>query len=218
MRQKVLRTIKRLFFPLAIIFIATTFTGAYFSDSVSITNNSISTGREEPTPGKVVISEVYYNNNAIITDNQWVELYNGGDEPFDLTAYQLRYGSGNYYTFPAFTLNGKSFVVIHIHTIGINSPTDLFTGTVGSGTMSRIAGSVVLYHFKIQNSGTPVDFVEYSAGGQIWESAAVTTGIWTAGDFVPSVTYGHSIELIDKNIDTNHSTDWHDQSTPTPGS
>lgn len=218
MKQRILKTIKRLFFPLAVIFIATSFTGAYFSDSVAITNNTFSTGERELTPGKVVISEVFYDNGSSTADIQWVELYNGGDLPFGLTGYHLYYGYGNYYTFPTFTLNGKSFVVIRIHAAGIDSSTNLYTGTISLGEMDDTAGEVFLFHNIIGNSGTPVDYVQYGAGGHTWEPNAVAAGIWTAGDFVPDVSQTHSIELIDKNIDTNRSVNWHEQSVPTAGS
>jgi predicted ribosomally synthesized peptide with SipW-like signal peptide len=39
-----LKKLKFLFFPAAIIFIASAFTGAYFSDSVSVSGNSVSAG------------------------------------------------------------------------------------------------------------------------------------------------------------------------------
>jgi len=59
------------------------------------------------------------------------------------------------------------------------------------------------------------DFVQWGQGGHGRESVAVSKGIWTAGDFVPTVESGHSIEY---DGDGNASTDWFDQENPTLGS
>ena len=222
MAQRTKRTIKRLFFPLAIIVIATSFSGAYFSDSVSVSGNTFQTGNwgaptpPPSTPGKVVISEVFYDAVGTDTGKEWIELYNSGDLAIDLTGYDLYYGHN--YTFPTFSLNGRSFVLIHNNKIGTDSLTDLYTGTTSSGNMGDSYGTVVIFNSTTHNSSTIVDFVQYGSGGHTWESAAATASIWTAGDFVTDVAAGHSIELKDPSIDTNQSGDWRDQSTPSPGS
>lgn len=62
------------------------------------------------------------------------------------------------------------------------------------------------------------DYVEYGAGGQTWESDAVSAGIWTTGDFVADVVAGSSIGLKADGMDNNMSSDWTQFNNPTPGS
>ena len=162
--------------------------------------------------GDVRISEVFYDAEGVDTGLEWIEIYNGSDLPVNLTGYDLYYG--HHFIFPDFTLSGKSYVTIHINLIGLNSLTDLYTGTTGSSNMGDTSGSAALFNSSINNSATIVDFVEYGTAGKTWESSAVGAGIWTAGDYVADVAPGHSIERFDVNIDNNKSDDWIDQSSP----
>ena len=65
------------------------------------------------------------------------------------------------------------------------------------------------------SSSAMEDFVQWGASGQGRESVAVGKGIWTTGDFVPTVGSGNSIEY---DGDGDSSSDWEDQANPTIGS
>nr|HPQ39159.1 lamin tail domain-containing protein [bacterium] len=94
----------------------------------------------------------------------------------------------------------------HINTEGTNTDTELFTGL--SGNMGNSSGFVALFTSSTHGSSTIIDYVEYGAGGQTWESAAADAGIWSAGDFVATVEEGFSMNLDPDGVDTNSSGDW----------
>lgn len=164
--------------------------------------------------GQVVINEVLYDPSGVDTGQEWIELKNQGASSVTLTGYCL-YASGEHYVFPAFSLNAGAYVVVHWNAIGTDNTTELYTGTTGWSNMGNTSGSVVLFNtHSTHSSSTIIDFVEYGAGSQTWESSAANAGIWTTGDFVTDVTESHSIEY---DGDGNTSSDWFDQATPTQG-
>lgn len=164
----------------------------------------------------IKISEVFYDPVGDDTGYEWIELYNSSNSVINLTGYNLFYYTGTYYVFPSFTLNGKSYVLIHNNCAGLDSENDLYTGTTDSNNMGNTSGSIAIFNSSTHSSATIVDFVQYGADGKTWESSAVSAGIWTAGDFTPDVAIGHSISLKDLTQDNNSSADWVDLGTPTP--
>ncbi|MDP2696012.1 MAG: lamin tail domain-containing protein, partial [bacterium] len=68
---------------------------------------------------------------------------------------------------------------------------------------------------KTTASKTIIDYIEYGVVGNTWESSAVAAGIWTAGDYIPNVQMGNSLERQPTGSDTNQSLDFKDQSNPT---
>lgn len=168
------------------------------------------------TSEAITINEVLYDAEGIDTGKEWIELYNEDSAVITLTDYNLSGDVGYFYTFPAFTLPAKSFAVVHWNATGTNTPTDLYTGSMGA--MSNTAGFVVLFNSNTHNSSTIVDYVEYGAGGKTWEGTAADAGIWTAGDFVADVTPGRSMGLKMDGVDNNLLSDWTQFDNPTSGS
>jgi hypothetical protein len=160
----------------------------------------------EPTQASIIINEVLYNPAGSDTGQEFIELVNVSDAPFDLTGYDLKPDTSSYYTFPEFVLAAGARVSVRINTEGEDSEDELFTGLTGN--MGNSTGFVALFNSTTHSSSTIVDYVAYGAGGQTWESAAVTAGIWTAGDFVPLCDEGFSMNLDPDGIDTNTSDDW----------
>jgi len=203
----------------AMLMVSATYTGAYFSDAVSISGNSFSTGVWNP--GKATISEVFYNAVGTDTGKEWIEIKNTGGYALDMTGYVLHFDSlvSTYdYIFPAFSLASGSRVVVHPRTTGTNSATDLYWPDTNSTNMGNTYGSIGLFKSLPKDSTTIVDYVEYGSAGNDGEVKASTAvpPIWTAGMFVPIIpTEGHSMELI--GADNNLATDWQDQAVPTPG-
>ena len=197
----------------ASLVVVSLFTNSYFSDSVAVSGNTFRAGTW-PVPGRIVINEVLYNPVGSDTGNEFIELYNAGGTSVDITGWQVGSDS-QYYTLPAFSLSPAAFVVIHWNASGANNANDLYTGSLTN--LSNTAGSVFIFNSSTKNSSTIVDFLEYGAGGQTWESTAVSAGIWTAGNFVGNVSEGHSIERRPKGYDTNSPADFIDQNNPTPG-
>jgi len=162
--------------------------------------------------GGVVINETLYDATGTDTGKEYVVLYNNGDSAMDLMNYELNAVSGDYYIFPSFSLNQKSSVVIHWRAEGINSQTDLYTGTSGfDANMGDTSGWVALFKGH-PTSGTAkdliVDYLEYGAGAKTWEGAANDAGIWVAGNFIVDVDAGKSIKLKIDGQDNNSPNDW----------
>ena len=160
--------------------------------------------------GGVVINEVLYDpTGSDDTGKEYIRLYNNDNSSFDLTGYQLNTTSGDYYTFPAFSLGPKSFITIHLRKDGTNTQTDLYTGTSGfDDNMGNTNGWVAFFKSNEQTKDSIMDYLEYGAGGKTWESIAVKAGIWTADIFITDVPAGKAIKLKTDGVDTNSPSDW----------
>ena len=159
--------------------------------------------------GAVVINEVLYDPTRTDTGLEYIRLYNNADSSFNLTGYELNAVSGDYYIFSSFSLNPKSFITIHWRKDGINTQTDLYTGTSGfDANMGNTTGWVALFRSKHDEKDTIIDYIEYGATGQTHEPKAIAAGIWTAGDFIPDVSEGKAIKLKIDGVDTNSPSDW----------
>ncbi|OGI26458.1 MAG: hypothetical protein A3J76_00710 [Candidatus Moranbacteria bacterium RBG_13_45_13] len=167
----------------------------------------------------IVITEVLYDDSSDDdTGKEWIELYNGTDGEVDMSGMDLFATTGDDFIFPGgFKLSQFSFVVVHWNLVGSDSATDLYTGTSDSfDNMGNTSGWVALFKNSTHSKDTIIDYLEYGAGGQTAESKAADAGIWTAGDFIPDVNEGYSIEKKEKDIDLNKASEFKDQSIPTP--
>ncbi len=146
----------------------------------------------------VVFNEIQYGNKDL------VEIYNNGDVTVDLASYWLCLGPGTY---------------IQIGNI-----------TPESGTIQLAAGEFLVLPYDMpdtdgglglysNNSFTSadaiMDFVQWGSGGSARENVAVEAGIWTAGDFVPTVQLdGNSIEYDGSG---EAASDWTEEVNPSLG-
>ncbi|MCA9391570.1 lamin tail domain-containing protein, partial [candidate division WWE3 bacterium] len=165
----------------------------------------------------LTINEALVDPAGTDTGNEWIELYNETCDAVDLSGYDLN-AAGDYYTFPVFTLDPHSFITVHWRADGIDTTTDLYTGTVNFDTnMGNTSGSLSLFNDGVHSKNTIVDFVQYGAGGQSWEAAAIDAGIWTLDDAVTIGGSGESFGLSTDGQDGNVSTDWSVFTTLSPG-
>ena len=211
-----IRFFHRGFLICAMLFVAVTYTGAYFSDSVMSSGNTFSSGIWNP--GRITISEVLYDPSGTDAGLEWIELTNTGGYTADLGGYVLHCDNITTpydFVFPTFSLLPGSKVVVHLRTSGSNSATDLYWPDTGGTNMGNSYGSAGLFKDISKDSSVMVDFVQYGAGDQDGEEKAKTAGIWSEDDFVADVAEGHSIQLI--SADNNSSADWFDQLAPNPG-
>ncbi len=168
--------------------------------------------------GGVVINEVLYDPpGSSDTGLERIELYNNGSTAVNLAGWELYPARTPYFRFGTFTLQPGTWVVIHLRESGTDTPTDLYEGTVPTQNMGNTAGSVAFFDSSYHSAATLVDFVEYGAGGQTWESSAVQDSLWTAGDFVSDAPEGSSIGLFPNGADNNRSLDWREFRFPTLG-
>ncbi|MBN1879278.1 lamin tail domain-containing protein [bacterium] len=171
------------------------------------TETPTATPTVEPTQASgVTINEVLYNPQGNDTGLEFIELVNTSGSPVELTGFDLKPDTSSYYTFPAFILSAGERVVVRVNTSGDNTEHELFTGPTSN--MGNSTGFVALFNNSTHGASTIVDYVEFGAGGQTWESAAVSAGIWTAGDYVPMIEEGLSMNLDPDGFDTNQSYDW----------
>ncbi|PIT97363.1 hypothetical protein COT77_01970 [Candidatus Berkelbacteria bacterium CG10_big_fil_rev_8_21_14_0_10_41_12] len=141
----------RFFYPIALIFLMANFTGAYFSDNISVSGNfsAADSGSVE-----VVINEIMANpvgdDAAVMPGGEWVELYNKGTWAINVNGWYL-YDSINSHDLLISVSNvgGGStvipvggYLVVYRNSDGSfelnNTTTDevrLFDGPIGSSTL-----------------------------------------------------------------------------------
>ncbi len=166
----------------------------------------------------VSINEVgYYMDRSGDTGKEWIELYNSGPEPRDLSGWDLYPGRSPHFIFPqGFVLESGRFVLVRLRLEGTNTDRVLYEGTAGiSANMPNTKGSVAL--FTSASRDTIVDFMQYGEAGQIYQATAAAAGIWTAGEFVDTVSCGWSLGLRADGADSNRPADWQAFPQPTPG-
>ena len=181
-----LKLIKRLFFPLAIIFIGASFTGAYFSDSVSVSGNTFETGIW-PTTARVVINEVYYDVDSAHGDegtNEWIELYNPSSTDINIKNWSIADNSGVAHPINAnVSIPASGFALLSHdnntwHLWGDPSGANIITvnlgGSPGSGWLDDSGDRVILK----DNVSNIIDQMSYSSGteGHSWERSPKGTG------------------------------------------
>ncbi len=146
----------------------------------------------------VVLNEVQYGNGDLI------EIYNNGDVSVDLSSYWLCLGPGTYVQIGNVTpesgnieLAAGEFLVLPYE-------------------MPNVEGGLGLYSMnQFANPDAIVDFVQWGAGGSARENVAVAAGIWTAGDFVPTVQLeSYSIEYDGEG---DAASDWTEEVNPSLG-
>ncbi len=155
----------------------------------------------------VIINEVYYDAPGTDTGYEFVELYNNAPDAVDMTGYVL--AMNDRYTFGSYVLPAYTYVVIHNNADAPDEEFDLYTGP-GFDNMGDSHASVALFT-GAPGSSTIIDFLQYGEGdGETWESAAVSAGIWTEGDYVDDVEPGYSINLYPDHQDNDTPEDWTD--------
>jgi len=157
-----IRKIKMLFVLISAIFIGGVFTGAYFSDNVSTTNNIFTAGTwavtpsasptPPPSPASVVLNEYMPNPSGNDDDpmpqGEWVELYNNGGTALDVDGWRIYDAAGAYVPIISGNIVGGSTVVpaggyLVVYRNGYsfslnNSGAEtvyLYDGDIGSGTL-----------------------------------------------------------------------------------
>lgn len=166
------------------------------TSTVTFGAENVLTMPEEMTQS-IVLNEVQYGNLNL------VEIYNNGTVAVDLSGYWLCQGPGAYSQIGNLTpvsgtieLQPGKFLVV---------PFDMTDMEGGLGLYSTNA---------FTNAEAIVDFVQWGASGSARENVAVQAGIWTAGDFVPTVGLAASIEYDGEG---EAATDWTAEAIPSLG-
>jgi hypothetical protein len=130
------------------------------------------------------------------TSNEWVELYNTGDDKVDLTGWDLDPDGGSYQDLSGKEIGSEEFLVID-----------------GLSKMRNSHGQVALYQSSTHTVENMVDYVQYGD----WDlgdtenkvrDRAVEAKFWEKDDFVASVKENYSIERKIDGKDDDDSDDW----------
>ncbi len=165
------------------------------SDDDVVTNPP---GEPDAAAKTVVFNEVRYQG----TDQ--IEIFNAGNQEADISDYWLCLGPGTYVQIGNVTpVSGSSTIPAGGYLV---LPYNLPDTSGGLGLYSSDA---------FTDSNAIVDFVQYGAGGSAREDVAVAAGIWTAGEFVPTV--GNAENSIVFDGAGNSAADWAETTTVTFG-
>lgn len=178
-----------------------------------------------PAPGRLLISEVVYNPAGTGTEEEWIEIYNAGSRPLDLSAYKI----GDEETpgqqegmlqFPngASIAPGQALVIAYRATsfaarFGLHPDFEMRESDPGVVNMLKYtawAGG----NIELVNTGDEVlvlDCEDHQVDALSWGSSTYAFDPPSA-----KVAGGHSLERRPANSDTDTALDWVDQPEPQP--
>lgn len=137
---------------------------------------------------EIVITEIMYNPPESGTDSlEFIELYNNGADPVDLTDFEFTNGVS--WIFPAITLNPAEFMVVAVDSIAMMNTFGTLVYEWSSGALSN-SGELILL---VDNNGLFVDSVRYD-DHLPWDTLA--------DGFGPSLT------LCDPSLDNGLAENW----------
>ncbi|GAA4278469.1 spondin domain-containing protein [Aquimarina mytili] len=165
------------------------------SDDDAVVNPS---GEPDAITKNVVLNEIRYQGTDLI------EIFNQGDQEADISEYWLCLGPGTYEQIGALTPESGSTTI----------PAGGYL--VLSYDLPDTNGGLGLYRTNSFTDVTAiVDFVQYGSSGSAREDVAVAAGIWTAGEFVPTITNAENSIVFDG--DGKGAANWAETSTVTFG-
>ena len=135
----------------------------------------------------ILISEIMYNPLGSDTGKEWIELYNSGELPIEITEWKFRENDVNH----GLTLYQGKFI--------IQSGDFLIIARNGDSFMTNhlgYSGNIAVSSFSLKNSGEELSILDANLNQ------------------VDSVNYsniadeGHSIAVIDYNLDNNNMANW----------
>lgn len=144
-----------------------------------------------------VINEVLFDPEGTDTGNEWIEIYNPGEAPADMTGWELYPAGIGYFPFPkGFILGARQFAVVLLRASGANTSGALYHAAPTSN-MGNTAGSAALFSGTPRDEQTIKSFVQWGKDGQTWESAADKAGLWRKGEAIDlaKTEEGQSIAL-----------------------
>jgi hypothetical protein len=190
-------------------------------------------GPEDPEPGvdaPLVINEILFNQSGG-ADTEWIELFAGTSDPLDVSGWSLTNQDGFVFTFPIFTADPGSYLIVHT---GMNSSNNTdpvhngdehhFYAGEASHQWNNVADDVLLLDSdsSVQTTladgtvinGRPVDYVTYgsSSGGERDAPPVASDSTTVAFDgSAPEISgpdQGTSVSLAPNGTDTDSGSDW----------
>lgn len=165
-------------------------------------------GGGETTP-QIVISEIMYNAASAEDDWEWIELYNDGTNPIDLSGWVIDDGNSIAHSsanIAAGTIAAGSTAVLY-------NADDLSQADFEAawGTGINLVAVTEWNNLALNNGGDTVslwqDFVSYNGDNTTHANALATVAYDDSGDW-PSDDGNGSIFLTDLSAETNDGTNW----------
>lgn len=203
--------IKKAFLPAALIFIGASFTGAYFSDSVTVSGNTLETG-SWTTSARVVINEVYYNPDTGHggANAEWIEIYNAGGSEINIKDWYFKNSSSGTETInQAYSLDPGQFAVVAANTSTITE-----WGIIPSNTHKIALGGSKLFDGLV-NDGDRLQLFDQS--NNLIDAISWGDDATIMNPSIGLVIQGSSITRTPNGKDTGLAADFIDLASPTPG-
>lgn len=142
--------------------------------------------------GEVVFYELNIDPLGGDTGNEWVTLWNSGDEPIDLSGWELDADQLPYWTIPeGVILDEQDYLRIQLRQEGTGSGNILYTGSsFGSSNMGNTKGSVTLFRAGGRTAAYLEDFVQWGSSDTTHVSTAAETGLFDPTVFLEVLTEG----------------------------
>ncbi len=156
--------------------------------------------------GEVLINEIMYHAQSQDQGDEWIELYNPGIAPINLSGWRI--DAGVDYTFGNVTINGGGYLVVAADLPMFQAKYVAVTNVVG-GYTGRLSNSGE--EIRLENAGgVPVDSVSYAEEGDWgvrirgpldhghrgWDWSAEHDGL------------GKSLELVNAALSNDHGQNW----------
>lgn len=201
---------KSLFFLAASCFIGFSYSGAYFSSAVLISENSIATAKPLE-PGRIVISEVYYDvspDRGGEPNDEWIELYNSGDISVSIKDWTISDNGATRTIHSNISIAPHGVALVSKdHSVWNNYntiPHDVTYIELGQNIGNGLSNSGDLLSIKDQN-GNIIDQMSYGLNTSIFNPSCM------------DVEEGHSLERSPASHDNDLASDFINQNNPTPG-
>ncbi len=201
---------KSIFFLAAACFLGFSYSGAYFSSSVLISDNGISTAKIV-IPGKIVINEIYYDvspDKGSEPNDEWIELFNSGDVAVTVKGWSITDNSLTRTINAKESISPHSYVLVSKdHSVWNNYdslPQSIDFIELGKNIGNGLSNAGDLIILK-DTDGNIIDQVSYGNNAEIFNPPCT------------DVAEGHSLERSSAGKDTDSASDFIDQPNPSPG-
>jgi len=160
-------------------------------------------------------------NYKIITEYQWIEIYNNSTEAVDISGWSLYAGPSNYYTIPSGTsIANRGYVIIHWYEKGTKYSNHIYTGVDGNATfLDQNGDDIALFNDdNFTSDSGMIHYVRYKDAGSTNDSDmlnfALKKDLWGLNEYVQKAANGYTIQYDNNGYSQE---DWSNLFTPTIG-
>jgi len=188
----------------AVAFLAVGSSGAYLSDTVTVTGNSFTAGTWDNSNDKVVINEVYYDGTK-----EWIELYNSDDATIDIKGWSI---CDNTDSCGSLNPEQKTEIIPGEFVIVAHDAGDL-----NGWLINPLVDKIYYAGNKISFNDTGDAVILKDDNNSVVDQMSYGSDTTAFSPSCPLVADGHSLQRNPAGHDTGTKNDFFDQITPTPG-